>query len=101
MAREVLRDRFIAALGDLGGSAGNGRLRDTLGWQEETYRNVQAELVEEGVISIGRGRGGSVALSTKGEKNPEAQPTLPIPPPQPSAPLPKRAGKAERNEKNG
>jgi type I restriction enzyme M protein len=100
MAREVLRDRFIATLSDLGGNAGNGRLRDALGWQEETYRNVHAELVEDGVISIGRGRGGSVALSIKGEKQPGARSTLPIPPPLPSASPPKRAGKAERNEKN-
>lgn len=100
MAREILRDRFIATLGDLGGSAGNGRLRDALGWQEETYRNVHAELVEEGVITVGRGRGGSVSLSTMGEKKPEVQSALPIPPPQPSAPVPKRTEKPERNEKN-
>ena len=35
MVREVLRERFIETLKELGGSAGNGRLRDTLAWQDD------------------------------------------------------------------
>ncbi len=35
-----------------------------LGWQEDTYVRVRDELVEEGLITRGRGRGGSVALAS-------------------------------------
>jgi type I restriction enzyme M protein len=34
-----------------------------LGWQEETYVRVRDELVEDGLIVRGRGRGGSIALA--------------------------------------
>ncbi|MFM7266984.1 MAG: hypothetical protein ACKOZT_00130, partial [Cyanobium sp.] len=56
-------DEFLGALAALGGSAGNGRLRDVLGWDEATYDAVKAELLSRGLIVPGRGRGGSVALT--------------------------------------
>jgi type I restriction enzyme M protein len=56
------QERFLEVLEALGGSAGNGRLRDELGWQEETYERARDALVETGLITKGRGRGGSVAL---------------------------------------
>ena len=62
MTTQVLRDKFIAVLTKLGGSAGNGRLRESLGWTEATYDAVKRELVADGVVIPGRGRGGSVAL---------------------------------------
>lgn len=62
MAEQVQRDRFVAALKELGGSAGNGRLRDALQWDEAAYNAVKDELVAEGVVTPGRGRGGSVSL---------------------------------------
>lgn len=62
MAEQVQRDRFVAALKELGGSAGNGRLRDALQWDEAAYNAVKDELVAEGVVAPGRGRGGSVSL---------------------------------------
>ena len=62
MAEQVQRDRFVAALKELGGSAGNGRLRDALQWDEAGYNAVKDELVAEGVVTPGRGRGGSVSL---------------------------------------
>lgn len=68
MVREVLRERFIESLKELGGSAGNGRLRDTLGWQDDTYWSVHAALIEDGTIIAGRGRGGSVALAGRAAK---------------------------------
>ncbi len=64
MVREDLLKRFLDALTQLGGSAGNKRLLDTLGWQSETYETVKAELIVDGVIVTGRGRGGSVSLKT-------------------------------------
>ncbi len=63
MANLRQKDRFVEALTGIGGSAGNGRLRETLGWDEETYSDVCAALVEEGTVATGRGRGGSVKLA--------------------------------------
>lgn len=62
MAEQVQRDRFVATLKELGGSVGNGRLRDALQWDEADYNTVKEELVAEGVVMPGRGRGGSVSL---------------------------------------
>lgn len=67
MAEQVQRDRFVAALKELGGSAGNGRLRDALQWDEADYNSVKEELVAEGVVLPGRGRGGSVSLGGAAE----------------------------------
>ena len=63
MTRQALRDKFIAVLTELGGSAGNGRLRETLGWTDANYDAVKEELIAEGVVVPGRGRGGSVSLA--------------------------------------
>jgi hypothetical protein len=54
---------FVERLQSLGGSSGNARLRDALGWEEEFYWKVQGKLVEEGRIVPGRGQGGSVRLT--------------------------------------
>ena len=57
---------FLDALQQLGGSAGNVRLRLHLDWDEEFYWKVQGKLIEDGKIVPGRGKGGSVRL-TKAE----------------------------------
>lgn len=62
MADQAQKDRFLAALAEKDGSAGNGTLRSALGWDEATYDEVKRALVDEGVIAPGRGRGGSVHL---------------------------------------
>jgi hypothetical protein len=54
---------FIAALKEAGGSSGNRSLRQTLDWDEDLYWRVQGQLIEDGKISAGRGKGGSVRLS--------------------------------------
>ncbi|MEZ5443790.1 MAG: class I SAM-dependent DNA methyltransferase, partial [Lysobacterales bacterium] len=58
-----LRTLFLDLLTRLGGSAGNGRLREALEWREATFEEVKALLIAEGVIKPGRGRGGSVRLA--------------------------------------
>ena len=63
MASQAKKDKFIAVLTEFGGSAGNGRLRETLQWIEATYNGVKDDLLAEGAIVLGRGRGGSVALA--------------------------------------
>lgn len=55
-------ERFISTLEAMGGSAGNQRLREALGWPETTYDNVKQQLLAESRIVTGRGRGGSVAI---------------------------------------
>ncbi|MFN6345481.1 MAG: hypothetical protein ACK4V5_13080, partial [Cyanobium sp.] len=60
---DALQDEFLGALAALGGSAGNGRLRDVLEWDEASYEAVNSQLLSRGLIVPGRGRGGSVALS--------------------------------------
>jgi type I restriction enzyme M protein len=54
---------LLGALAALGGAAGNGRLRDLLGWDEASYEAVKAALVASGQVRPGRGRGGSVNLA--------------------------------------
>lgn len=99
MVREALRERFIETLKDLGGNAGNGRLRDALGWQDDTYWGVHAALIDDGTIIAGRGRGGSVALTrhaakpaaptAKAVRQPDllasAEPSAPTAAPKPAA----------------
>jgi type I restriction enzyme M protein len=72
VTRQSLRDKFIAVLTELGRSAGNGKLRDTLGWADATYDAVKEELIGDGVVTPGRGRGGSVAIAAAAESAPAA-----------------------------
>jgi len=75
---EQKTQKFLDALATLGGSAGNQRLLETLGWQEDTYQHVKQQLIDDGHIRPGRGRGGSVALaaqaSTTDTPKPRAKP---------------------------
>ncbi|MEN2987617.1 class I SAM-dependent DNA methyltransferase [Tistrella sp. BH-R2-4] len=72
MADQARKDRFVAALTELGGSAGNGRLREALGWDDAAYNAVKDDLVAEGVVTPGRGRGGSVSLAGAADAKAEA-----------------------------
>ncbi|WP_349370532.1 class I SAM-dependent DNA methyltransferase [Salinarimonas sp.] len=62
MSDDARRKAFVNALEAMGGSAGNGRLREALGWDDDTYSTVKQALLDEGAVRNGRGRGGSVAL---------------------------------------
>lgn len=75
MVNQADKDRFLKALADLGGSAGNVRLREALGWEEAPYTNVKDALIAEGAVMPGRGRGGSVQLAeAKKAAKPAAEP---------------------------
>jgi type I restriction enzyme M protein len=76
MADQAQKDEFVAALTELGGSAGNGRLREALQWDEAAYNAVKDELVAEGIVTPGRGRGGSVSLG--GSVEAEAEEPAPV-----------------------
>jgi type I restriction enzyme M protein len=95
MASQAKKDKFIGALTDLGGSAGNWRLREALQWMEATYNAVKEDLLAEGVIVLGRGRGGSIALAEadEGAAAPEEAETRPAPAekPAPAEPFAKPA----------
>lgn len=66
MVDQAGKDSFLEALTQLGGSAGNVRLRETLQWEEEAYFSIKDALVKSGAILTGRGRGGSVLLASGG-----------------------------------
>ena len=91
---DALRDEFLGALEALGGSAGNGRLREVLEWDEATYDAVKAELLSRRLIVPGRGRGGSVAMEdgSAGETSVDGQ--TPSPAPRTRAPNSSRAASA-------
>jgi len=76
MADQAQKHIFVGALTELGGSAGNGRLREALQWDEATYSSVKDELVAEGIVTPGRGRGGSVSLGGAAEA--EVEDTAPV-----------------------
>jgi len=63
-------DRYVLAvlrgLPADGTSVGNGRLRQQLGLDEGTYRQLTDALKTLGYVARGRGRGGSVALTPEG-----------------------------------
>lgn len=77
MADQAQKDAFISTLTKLGGSAGNGRLRESLAWDEPTYDSVKAALIEDRRIEPGRGRGGSVSLSDAVESTVADAATMP------------------------
>ena len=90
MVSQERRDQFVAALRTLGGSAGNGRLREQLGWEDDQYRAVHAALTQDGTVVPGRGRGGSVSLSTTWATPPPPAEDAPAPQekPLPAPPRP-------------
>jgi type I restriction enzyme M protein len=53
---------FLKKLQELNGSAGNMALREKLQWTEEKYFMVRKTIIEEGLVDIGRGKGGSVYM---------------------------------------
>jgi type I restriction enzyme M protein len=77
VAEQQQKDRLIAALTALGGSAGNARLREALTWDEATYDAVKGALIADGLLVPGRGRGGSVSLPGAPAAEPTPAPTKP------------------------
>lgn len=59
---EEQRNAFLSALRAESGKAGNQALRQALGWDDATYEAVKEDLIADGKITSGRGRGGSVIL---------------------------------------
>ncbi len=66
MANISDQEKFIQRLTSLGGTSGNKALREQLGWSEEKYWKVRELLIEDNVVMIGGGKGGSVKFTPKG-----------------------------------
>jgi type I restriction enzyme M protein len=75
MVIESLRRRFLETLRSRGGQSGNLALRESLNWRDSTYDQVKTALLNEGVITAGRGRGGSVALAKANSPSQSTRPT--------------------------
>ncbi len=71
MPRTKDTEFFLKNLRELDGSAGNKALREKLHWAEDKYFRTRQLLIEEGLVQIGRGKGGSVYLlgDTSDEKD--------------------------------
>jgi len=93
-SNDDLADELLGALTALGGSAGNGRLRETLEWDEASYEAVKADLLSRRLIVSGRGRGGSVALADGSEPVASGNGKAPSPAPRTRAPNGTRADSA-------
>ena len=78
---EGRKQDFLYSLRQIGGRGGNKALRTQLGWGEEFYSRVQSQLVIEGKIRPGPGRGGSVSIveeSVTDISEPSQSPVLPV-----------------------
>ena len=93
---------FVDALTRLGGSAGNQKLQETLGWAADRYDAVKERLLQDGKIESGRGRGGSVKLvATATGTAPDLfdYAAKPKPVPEPVKETPAPAEKPERKQR--
>ena len=54
------KDTFLARVPKDGKTKGNFTLKNELGWDEEKYWRIRDELVSDGDIALGKGKGGSV-----------------------------------------
>jgi hypothetical protein len=65
--RRSFRELFLDKLKEISGGepklVSNATLREALGWEEERYRRVKAQLVYEKLLLVGRGHGGLVGLA--------------------------------------
>lgn len=66
--REIFLDTLREASDGNSPSVSNKALLSRLGWDEERYQQVKAQLISEERVTIGRGRGGSVALVEASKK---------------------------------
>lgn len=65
--RRSYRDIFLDKLRELAGTEqkliSNATVKDALGWDDEQYKRVKGQLLDENLIVVGRGYGGSVGLA--------------------------------------
>jgi TIR domain len=65
--RRSYRDIFLDKLRELVGTEqkliSNAAVKDALGWEDEQYKRVKSQLLDENLVVVGRGYGGSVGLA--------------------------------------
>lgn len=66
---EHLINQLVNTVTAAGGSAGNQKLVQILGWSQTDYEWVRDYLIQQGTLRQGRGRGGSVQLADEKEKS--------------------------------
>jgi hypothetical protein len=77
-----LEDLMVTKLREFGGFSGNMSLQRELQWDESLYWPVRNRLYDRGLVTLGRGRGGSVTLVERATTKPvgeAAQPPTPTP----------------------
>lgn len=77
----ALEAELLAKLRELGGSSGNVALQRALTWDENLYWPVRNRIYDRGLLTLGRGRGGSVSLAAAQAQPPAAEPAPAGPPP--------------------
>lgn len=61
-------NRLLSALPSDGSTVGNGRLRDELDLDFDSYQELKEALLGAGYVTSGRGRGGTLALAEEGRR---------------------------------
>lgn len=68
VGRPSFRDSMLEKLRELTGEnqrlVSNAALREALDWEEERYKSVKGQLVDEKLVVVGRGYGGTIGLAT-------------------------------------
>jgi hypothetical protein len=80
----ALEDQLLAKLRSMGGFSGNVSLQRALKWDDPLYWAVRNRVYDRGLVTLGRGRGGSVTLVEKAQAilstpadQPQSSPTPP------------------------
>jgi hypothetical protein len=65
--RRSFRDSFLEKLRELAGNEqklmSNNAVKEALGWDDDRYKRIKGQLLDENLIVVGRGYGGSVGLA--------------------------------------
>jgi hypothetical protein len=68
IGRRSYRDIFLDKMKELSGKEqkliSNSNVREALGWDEEQYKRIKGQLLDENILVVGRGYGGSVGLAS-------------------------------------
>ena len=77
MAGKTDKERLIEKIPQDGSFIGNVFLRKELKWDEKKYWEIRNELIDEDIIGIGRGKGGSVYRKINIKAATEKTPKIP------------------------
>ena len=79
MAKKSFQNKLLDKIPDDGSAIGNMTLIKKLGWDEDRYWSVRDDLVNDGKIALGKGKGGSVfKLIIKSKKKKKLSKAIPF-----------------------